>query len=66
MGTVYGPPEEKTGDVNYTVRWNIGEIKIPCDIIKSKIIDAKINKKLYSSDTIKDYYKKKFGEEGYK
>ena len=66
MGTVYGPPEEKAGDVNYTVRWNIGEVKIPCDIIKSKIIDAKINKKLFSSDTIKDYYKNKFGEEGYK
>jgi hypothetical protein len=66
MGTMYGPPEAKNRDVNYTVRWNIGEIKIPCDIIKSKIIDAKINKKLYSSDTIKDYYKKKFGEEGYK
>ncbi len=66
MGTVYGPPEEKTGSVNYTVTWNLGKVKIPCEIIKSKIIDAKINQKLYSNKTIKDYYKKKIGEEGYK
>lgn len=79
MGTVYDPP--KSGDVNYTVNWTFGEAgeaiqgeeseddkenERPCYIIKCRIMDTKVNKKLYSNETIKDYYKNKFGEEGFR
>jgi hypothetical protein len=65
MGTVYEPPKAKEGDVDYIVSWNIGELKIPCYIIESRIIDAKINKKLFGNENIKDYYKNKYGEGEY-
>ncbi len=76
MGTVYDPPKEKEGDVNYTVRWTFREIaespitatadededkEKDCEKLQERIDFIKIILKTYADQSLRDYIKKADG-----
>ena len=76
MGTVYDPPKEKEGDVNYTVSWTFGEIaeslitatadededkEKDCEKLQKRIDFIKIIRKTYADQSLRDDIKKAGG-----
>jgi len=74
MGTVYDPPKEKEGDVNYTVSWTFGEIaeslitatadedkEKDCEKLQKRIDFIKIIRKTYADQSLRNNIKRAGG-----